>query len=221
MFTQEIYYNGEFKNGKKNGIGKETLNKIMDHTKNYEYEGKFVNGLKEGYGVIKYDKNNFVTRYSGFFEKDKPFQKYGIVSFKSGDIYEGFLENNIKDFLGLYSFYKSPKKIIEIYFGGFLDDSKNGIGKTIVEEKEEKMLIGPYKRGEKEGQFEKIIFKNIFIEKRKKRRKGITEINYLSDRGNNQRDEKLPRIELKTYPVYEENEIIDFNDNYFFDYYDN
>ena len=214
ILVQELDYIGEFKNGKKHGQGKEILNKVMEQNKNYDYEGNFVNGLKDGFGIINYDKNNFVTRYEGFFEKDKPFQYYGIVNFKSGDIYEGFLKNNIKDYLGLYSFYKS-KKIIEIYFGGFLKDSKNGLGKTIVEEKEEKMLIGTYNRGEKEGQFEKIHFKNDIIVKAKER-KGCVISNDLIPLHINKK-EKLPKLQIKSYPVYEENDIIDFNDNYFFE----
>lgn len=203
--------------GKKNGKGKEIFNKIGENIKNYEYEGNFYNGLKEGYGIINYEKNNFVTKYEGFFVKDKAFQKYGIVYFKSGDIYEGFFENNLKNYTGLYSFYDSKnRKIIEHYFGGFLNDSKNGIGKTFVEEKEGKIFIGSYKRGEKEGQFVKIIFKNN--EKIKKRRRGLNNNTLLIENvnNNNKRDELLPKLELKSYPVYEENEIIDINDNFYF-----
>ena len=215
---QRTNYIGEFKNGKKNGKGKETFNHVKENNRNYEYEGNFQDGLKEGYGIINFEKNNFVTKYEGFFKNDKPFKLYGIVNFKSGDIYEGFFDNNIKNYIGLYSFYDNKsKKIIEQYFGGFLDDSKNGIGKTFVEEKKEvKMLIGTYKRGEKEGQFEKITFKNKSIEKRQKRRKALTH-GLSADRYNNsKRGEKLPREEIKNFPVYEENEIIDINDNFYF-----
>ena len=221
---QKIEYTGEFLNGKKNGKGKEIFNNILDPNKNYEYEGNFVNGLKDGFGIIIYDSNNFVKKFEGFFEKDKPFQIYGIVHFKSGDVYEGFFENNIKEYLGLYSFYDmKSKKIIEQYFGGFLDDSKNGIGKTIVQDKEVKMLLGPYKRGEKEGQFQKLIYKNVLIEKKKKRRKCVTPINFFkSDKYNYKRDAKLPKKIIKSYPVYEENEMVDINNNYFLnDYLDN
>ena len=209
-------YSGEFKYGEKNGNGIETFNDIMENMRNYEYNGNFHDGIKEGYGKITFEKNNFVTRYEGFFKKDRPFQIYGIVNFKSGDIYEGFFDNNIKNYIGLYSFYDNKsKKIIEQYFGGFLDDSKNGIGKTIVEEKEGKMLIGTYKRGEKEGQFEKIIFRNKYIENRKKSGKALT-YRLSTYRNNSKSDEKLPREEIKSFPVYEENEIIDNNDNFFF-----
>ena len=205
-------YEGEFKNGKRNGKGKEIFNKILDNNKNYEYEGDFLNEKKDGYGIINYDNNNFVTRYEGFFENDNSFIKYGIVYFKSGDIYEGFFENSKKDYLGLYLFYDhNAKRIIELYFGGFYDDSKHGIGKTIVDEKENKMFIGPYKRGEKDGQFEKIIFtiESNPIKIKDKRRNAYTSRSL----------EKKPRLQIKNYPVYEENEIIDTNENYYFNDY--
>ena len=213
-FFQEINYSGEFMNGKKNGKGKELLTNIIDASKNYEYEGNFINGLKDGFGIINYDEENFVKRYEGFFQKDKPFQIYGIVDFKSGDKYEGFFENGIKNYLGLYSFYdNSSKKFIEKYFGGYSLDSKNGIGRTIVDdEKENKMLIGTYKKGEKEGKFQMIIFKTEVIEKFKQRRNCIIEDNLLTTERYTKREEIPPRIQTIKFPIYEENEIVDIDD---------
>ena len=221
IYFQRIEYEGEFKNGKKNGRGKEKFMNILDGNKNYEYEGNFSNGIKDGYGIINYETNNFVTRYEGFFEKDKPFQLYGKVNFKSGDIYEGFFENSLKDYWGLYSFYNTKSnKILEQYFGGFLDDSKHGTGKTIVFDKGEKMMIGTYKRGEKEGQFEKIVYINEIVEEKNKRRNAKFEKSILSpDKYNVKRDAKLPRKQIKNYPVYEENYVIDTNNNYFHNEY--
>ena len=216
---QQTNYKGKFANGKRNGQGKEIYNNNIDATKNYEYEGNFANGLKNGFGIINYCDNSFVKRYEGFFKNDNPFQIYGIATFKSGDIYEGFFENSIKDYLGVYSFCdnNNSNKIIEQYFGGFLDDFKNGLGKTIVDDVEQKMLIGPYKKGEKEGQFEKFIFKNEIVEKSKKRRGCVTTDNFFTTDGKNRRNEILPRIQIKTFPIYEENEIIDINNNYYYD----
>ena len=217
---QFIEYSGDFFNNKKNGKGKEILKHYKYNYKNYKYEGNFINGVKDGYGVITYDKSNFVHKYEGFFVKDKPFQIYGIINFKSGDIYEGFFENNLKDNVGLYLFIDSKsKKFIEEYFGGFLEDYKDGIGRTIVEESgEAKMLRGTYKKGDKEGQFEKIVYK-IDELKNKKRRYGTIEDNFYGggfDR--EKRAEKLPGTQIKSYPIYEENEIIDVNDNYLYDF---
>ncbi len=204
---QKKEYKGPFINGKKSGKGKETFNNLEDPNKNYKYEGNFENGLKDGFGKMEFDKFYFVQKYEGFFKNDKPFHLYGIVNFKSGDIYEGFFVKNSKEHLGLYTFYESKsKQIIEQYFGGFLGDFKNGIGKTIVEDGEIKMFLGPYKEGEKEGQFEKIIYKNLLMEEKKK-------INLRSSCRSNY---EIQKKQIKSYPVYQEDEIIDVNDNYYY-----
>ena len=216
---QLIEYTGEFFNDKKNGKGKEFLKHFKYSNKNYKYEGNFINGVKDGYGKITYDKNNFIQKYEGFFVKDKPFQIYGIIYFKSGDIYEGFFENNLKDFVGLYLFKDSKsKKFIEEYFGGFLEDYKDGIGRTIVEDSDDvKMLRGNYKKGDKEGQFEKVISKNDDM-KNKKRRFGTTEDTFLENgRITGKIREKMPRIQIKSFPIYEDNEIVDVNDSYIYE----
>ena len=158
-------------------------------------------------------------KYEGFFVKDKPFQIYGIINFKSGDIYEGFFENNLKDNVGLYLFIDSKSKtFIEEYFGGFLEDYKDGIGRTVVKESgESKMLRGNYKKGDKEGQFVKVVYKNDEM-RNKKRRYAATEDTFLGNYFEKERKgNKLPRIQIKSFPIYEENEIIDVNDNYLYD----
>jgi len=216
---QIIEYIGEFFNDKKNGKGKEVLKHYKYSNKSYKYEGNFINDVKDGYGVITYDKTNFVHKYEGFFVKDKPFQIYGIINFKSGDIYEGFFENNLKDNVGLYLFIDSKSKtFIEEYFGGFLEDYKDGIGRTVVKESgESKMLRGNYKKGDKEGQFVKVVYKNDEM-RNKKRRYAATEDTFLGNYFEKERKgNKLPRIQIKSFPIYEENEIIDVNDNYLYD----
>ena len=188
--------------------------------KNYKYEGNFINDLKDGYGIITYDKSNFVQKYEGFFVKDKPFQSYGIINFKSGDIYEGFFENSLKDNIGLYLFIDSKSNnFIEEYFGGFLEDNKDGIGRTVVEDSNgAKMLRGMYKKGDKEGQFEKVIYKRDVNSKNKKRRFAKIEETLLNNENDEEKKgEQLPRIQIKSFPVYEENEIIDINENYISD----
>ena len=216
---QIVEYIGEFFNGKKNGKGKEMLKHFKYNTKNYRYEGNFINGVKDGYGKIIYDKSNFVQKYEGFFVKDKPFQIYGIIDFKSGDVYEGFFENNLKDYVGLYLFRDSKsKKFIEEYLGGFLEDYKDGIGRTIVQDSEEvKMLRGNYKRGDKEGQFEKVISKIEDVKNKKRRFGTIEEAFFESGRISGRIREKQPIIQIKSFPIYEENEIVDINDNYLYE----
>ena len=216
---QKMEYKGKFFNDKKNGDGVEILKHFKISNKNYEYHGNFLNNKKDGYGKIFYDKNNFVNKYEGFFVEDKPFQYYGKINFKSGDIYEGFFENSLKDNVGLYLFFdEKTKKHNEEYFGGFLEDYKDGIGRTVVYNLDVKMLRGKYKKGDKDGEFEKIIYKNEAFDRNKRRRNGKIKDNlYKLNVSDEKRDEKLPRIQIKSFPVYEENEIVDINDNFFYD----
>jgi hypothetical protein len=225
---QIIDYTGEFSENKKNGKGEEILKNRKYKRRNYKYEGNFCNDLKDGYGKIIYDENSFVHKYEGFFEKDKPLQSYGIIQFKSGDIYEGFLNNSLKDYVGLYQFIDpKSKKFNEVYFGGFTEDYKDGIGKNISEDSGTvKMLRGNYKKGDKEGQFIKVVYKEEEISIKKMRRYDIKMdtqnydindvINYnKSPKKSNYK--KIIKLQTKTFPIYEENEMIDANDNFLYD----
>ena len=101
----EIEYKGDFVNGLEEGFGYlRKYNRREGYT--FEYEGGFVNGMMNGYGSISYSDNFFIKRYEGFFENNKKFYLYGIVEFRSGDIYEGFFdEKYMKDYIGLYQHY--------------------------------------------------------------------------------------------------------------------
>ena len=80
------------------------------------------------------------------------------------------------------------------------------------------MLRGPYKKGDKEGQFEKVIYNINLIDNTKKRRNGVIEKNlldiYIKEEA---RKEIYPKVQIKSFPIYEENEIIDINDNFIYD----
>ena len=95
-----------------------------------------------------------------------------------------------------------------------MEDYKDGIGRTVVYNLDVKMLRGKYKKGDKDGEFEKIIYKNEAFDRNKRRRNGKIKDNLYKL---NVSDEKLPRIQIKSFPVYEENEIVDINDNFFYD----
>ena len=114
----------------------------------------------------------------------------------------------------MYSFYdNTSKKFIEKYFGGYSFDSKNGIGRTFVEDgKENKMMIGTYKKGEKEGKFQVVIFRSEILEKFKQRRNCILEENLLTTARNTKREEIPPRFQTIKILIYEENEIVDIED---------
>ena len=70
----EVIYKGEFKNGKKSGIGKMIIKKDV-------YEGEFRNDLFDGKGVYYYSNGN---KWEGKFRKGK---RHGMGTFtKKGEI---------------------------------------------------------------------------------------------------------------------------------------
>lgn len=146
---------GYFLNGKPEG--KCIVNKKTSlRTVSYNYDGYFKKGKKEGYGVLVYSDNDFIKKYEGFFKDNKEFSIYGKLEFASGDIYEGFFnEKNQKAYLGLYQHYDNSAISNENYFGSFMNDKKNGLGR-FVSSLTKKVLIGSYNQGEKNGNFELI-----------------------------------------------------------------
>ena len=215
-FVYEKEYRGHFKKGKENGKGILRYNNAVTQ-ENYKYSGNFVDGLRDGYGVINYGENFFIQKYEGFFREDKPFSTYGIAYFKSGDIYEGFFDDNYqKDYMGNYSFFDPISKIINVnYFGGFYNDAKQGLGRIYHENKEcSKLLKGNFYNGDKQGFFEineynvEMVKKKINPNSRRKRMSiwnfGELEITY-------------EKKQCKSYILFEQNEIMEKNETPFDD----
>ena len=169
----EYDYIGYFIDGKEDGKG--VLKHSLKHEGySYEYKGSFVNGEINGYGEIEYSNNYFIKKYEGFFHCGRNFSKYGIVYFKSGDVYEGFFdERYLKDYCGLYWYNNNENnennennnnnenndnnQRNENYFGGFKEDKKFGFGRYIsYKDNLTKLLIGNYSGGEKNGLFDLI-----------------------------------------------------------------
>ncbi len=160
----EYDYTGYFKEGKENGEGYLKYN-LKNQGYYYEYQGNFIDGEINGYGIINFSDNFFIKKYEGFFDGngEKSFSNYGIVYFKSGDIYEGFFdEKHLKTLCGIYWHYNN-KNIDNMnckndnFFGEFFEDMKCGFGRYIsFNENNGKLLIGKYQRGAKNGVFELI-----------------------------------------------------------------
>ena len=154
--TVKYEYKGTFRNGNEHGNGKcRKVFKLKDYE--YEYCGSFNNGAMNGYGKIVYSENYYIKEYEGFFDNDQQFYLYGIVRFKSGDVYEGFFgESYQKEFVGLYQHYEeSLKGVADNFFGHYVKDKKNGIGR-FFSPSSLKVLIGCYVNGEKNGMFQLI-----------------------------------------------------------------
>ena len=215
----EYDYTGYFSEGKENGEGylKHTL---KSEGYSYEYRGNFLNGEINGYGIIEYSDNFFIKKYEGFFDGngDKSFSNYGIVHFKSGDIYEGFFdEKHLKSLCGLYWHFNSNKNLgNDNYFGGFCEDMKNGFGRYIsYNDKYSKLLIGTYLRGDKSG-----LFQLIYEEEKDEQDIGKSQMSFEGVRktfgqliyGNQKLTKCYLLIQKKKYYVFEDGELMEKSD---------
>ena len=109
-------YFGEFKFGKKNGIG---TYKWIDDTC---YVGEVKNNLFDGFGIYLYFDGR---KYEGEWKKNK-LDGYGEMTWTEGNKYFGFYKNDKRNGFGI--FYSSDNK----FFVGFWKNGKqNGYGKYI------------------------------------------------------------------------------------------
>ncbi len=226
----EYDYLGYFIDGKENGKG------ILKHTLkhegySYEYKGSFVNGEINGYGEIEYSDNYFIKKYEGFFYCGRNFAKYGIVYFKSGDIYEGFFdERYLKDCCGLYWYNNTENnnnennennnknKGNDNYFGGFKEDKKFGFGRYIsYQDNLTKLLIGNYSAGEKNGLFDLIYNEENKNAKQDKKIKPVDITSAITNllSGQPMRNPYEFVIQTKVFYMFENGQLIEKSDKPF------
>ena len=114
----EIYlygkYEGDFKNGKKDGKG------TMTYKNEYIYEGNWKDGKRDGKGIYLNKTNK--DKYEGDFKLDKAEGK-GVADYDNGDKYEGDYKDWNKDGKGIYYYNNGDK-----YEGDFKNDKSEGIG---------------------------------------------------------------------------------------------
>ena len=109
-FSDSSWYFGEFKNGKKHGLGE------YHAADGSYYYGRYVNDLKDGTDVVTFELSDgsmfkgecryvFASGsvYSGDFVKDKR-TGYGIFTWSSGEKYEGEFKNDLFNGQGTYYF---------------------------------------------------------------------------------------------------------------------
>ena len=59
---------------------------------------------KEGKGtLIKMNENKF----EGIFKEDKEYEGDGYIYYENGDIYNGHIENGMKNWKGIYKYYNN------------------------------------------------------------------------------------------------------------------
>ena len=145
-------YEGDWKNSLKDGIGIETY-------KNNFYQGEFVNGKRNGLGQYFWEKDVFYSGewkdnlmngegiyyfskeawYEGSFKNNK-MEGFGILNVKNSKIYVGFYKNDFKDGFGI-KIWDNDKKA---YVGFWKNNKQEGFGKFF---RKDKIKYAIYKDG--------------------------------------------------------------------------
>jgi len=152
QYGKDEHYAGQFKDGKKNGVGILTKKEEI-------YTGGFMDDKKYGKGVLT--KNNKEVEKDGYWLNDK-FVKVkdpdsveyklegncengtGIYIFKDGDSYTGQWKDGKKDGMGMIYF-----KGVGTYIGSFTNDQRNGFG--VMQWVELGRYEGQWKDGQMDG----------------------------------------------------------------------
>ncbi len=132
--SKSIYYEGEWKNNKREGKGKLIIRK---NSKTKIYSGQFINGKLNGRGMLETD----FAKYVGVF-KDNRLNGQGIFENKNGEKYIGGFLNFKFDGKGTYTF-----KDKTLYIGDFKSGKFHGKGR-LFNSKHKVIQSGRWESGE-------------------------------------------------------------------------
>ena len=138
-FSTGDKYEGDFREGRKEGTGKYTFydktvykgnfvnNKFdgegtIEWTNNIKYEGGFSQGYFNNHGKL-FDKDNDGEKYEGNFQNNF-FDGEGKYTFEDGSTYEGSFTLNMRNGRGVFIKKNNEFK----YEGNWVDDFPNGSG---------------------------------------------------------------------------------------------
>ncbi|KAF0978406.1 hypothetical protein FDP41_002226 [Naegleria fowleri] len=136
-------YEGEVKNGLRDGYGIYTSGDLLS-----KYEGYWKQGQRHGKGIMYYSADE---KYEGNFTNNKR-DGYGVMHYKSGNYYEGQWQENKRSGYGVMHWTTDP---LEIYEGEWLNDLPHGNGKhTYLQASGKKCNYyeGSFVEGKREGQ---------------------------------------------------------------------
>ena len=138
-YTSDSIYEGEWKNGKKEGKGKFYCNKEPFDGDRYEgnwkndkqdgkgtyffkdgdiYDGNWKDGKQEGKGIYDYNDGN---RYEGDF-KNGIIEGKGIYYYSNGERYEGDFRKGKREGKGIYYYNTGERKM-----GNYLNNNPTGV----------------------------------------------------------------------------------------------
>ena len=139
---ESSYYIGQFSNNKKNGIGYLSSPETTSNTASYL--GYFVDDSKYGYGILI--QNNTTLQIQSDFIGENFYNGFSIISDTANNYhYKGFLNQE-----GHPEHFGKLKTNLELYFGGFLNGIKHGVG-TCENHDSEIKYIGQWSNSNKYG----------------------------------------------------------------------
>ena len=118
---EELSYEGNWKNGLKNGVG------IMKK-KGCTYEGNWKDGFIDGKGKLTWKSGNI---YKGDFKKGKMNGNGYMIWFNENKKYSGEWKDNVQDGFGVEIWYESKgehKYLFNRYIGEWKKGKRNGFG---------------------------------------------------------------------------------------------
>ncbi|CDW89970.1 UNKNOWN [Stylonychia lemnae] len=113
-FSERVSYEGEWKNGKRHGLGY-----LMNQDSGWDFLGEFQDNHIHGFGKYIWNSGDV---YIGFFTHNEK-NGFGIYKWQNGSAYKGFWKNNKKHGLGDYTY---PDK--SYYYGYYSYDKPDGLG---------------------------------------------------------------------------------------------
>ncbi|XP_077398397.1 MORN repeat-containing protein 3-like isoform X2 [Vanacampus margaritifer] len=132
-------YNGEWKLGKRDGYGIQSVLGANTNTYAKKYAGQWENGMKHGHGVYFYKGCSGV--YEGQWREDQR-SGWGRMLFGDGDVYEGEWTSDKEHGLGIRRYANG-----NWYEGSWRDGEKSGNGKLYYCDKGQ-LYRGLWVRGE-------------------------------------------------------------------------
>ena len=174
LYTMALKFEGEYKNGKKNGKGKEFYKSHDIYENEYSlgeksgskliYEGEFLNGKRNGKGKEYNDNGKLI--FEGEYKNGKIFKGIINIYYYSSLLYNGEFSNGKKNGIGKEYFDNGKLKFEGEFLNGkkwngiisnqynsvYKFEIKNGNGKIKEYDQERNLLFeGEYINGDKKG----------------------------------------------------------------------
>ena len=127
-------YDGEFRDGKKNGHG------VITRPNGDRYDGEFRDGKNNGHGALTLANG---VRYDGGFRDDK-YNGRGVMTWPNGDRYDGEFLDDKRNGYGVYTRTNGERRAGQWHDGQFAGGSSNQPAQIAVASGQPEQVSGRY-----------------------------------------------------------------------------